>query len=182
MDRAATQLVRVGGQGRRLAVYAAVLFFVFLLGFVPMWLQARARANERDGAHQALRLAQLENTLAAAAIQARRGDYEPAREAASTFYTNLTAELARMPSVFTPAQRERMQALLSERDQLITLLARSDPAVAERLADTYVSYRQTMGTLPPPIGGGMSSRSGMSSRLASEVSPPAAVTPHQFGG
>jgi len=154
MDRAANQLVR-GEQGRRLGLYAAVLFVVFLLGFVPMWLQARSRANGRDAAHQALRLSQLENTLAAAAIQARRGDYDPAREAASTFYTNLTAELARMPSEFTPAQRERMQAMLSERDQLITLLARADPAVAERLADTYVSYRQTMGTLSPPAGSGM---------------------------
>lgn len=154
MDRAANQLVRVE-QGRRLGLYAAVLFVVFLLGFVPMWLQARSRANERDAAHQALRSSQLETTLAAAAIQARRGDYDPAREAASTFYTNLTAELARMPSEFTPAQRERMQAMLSERDQLITLLARADPAVAERLADTYVSYRQTMGTLSPPAGSGM---------------------------
>lgn len=154
MERAGHQLVE-GGQRRRWGLYTAVLFVVFLIGFVPMWIEARARANERNEAHQALRLTQLENTLAAAAIQARRGDYEPAREAASSFYTNLTAELDRMPSVFTPAQRERMQALLSERDQLITLLARADPAVAERLADSYVAYRQTMGTLPPPAGSGM---------------------------
>ena len=38
-----------------------------------------------------------------------------------------------------------MQSLLAQRDQMITLLARADPAVAERLADTYVSY---------PAGGG----------------------------
>ena len=142
------------GQLRRLGLYATVLFFAFLLGLVPMWLQARSRASERDTAEQTLRLAQLENTLASAAIQARRGDYEPAREAASLFFTNLTAELGRVPSEFTPAQRERMQTLLAERDQLITLLARADPAVAERLADTYVSYRQAMGTLPPPAGSG----------------------------
>jgi hypothetical protein len=149
MDKAASV-----GPVKRAGVYAIVLLVTFLLGFVPMWVQARARASERDAAQQALRLSQLENTLASAAIQARRGDYEPAREATSTFYTNLTAELDRMPSEFTPAQRERMQALLAERDQLITLLARADPAIAERLADTYVSYRQAMGTLPPPAGSG----------------------------
>jgi Tfp pilus assembly protein PilV len=149
MDKAASV-----GPVKRVGVYAAVLLVTFLLGFVPMWMQARTRASERDAAQQALRLSQLENTLASAAIQARRGDYEPAREATSTFYTNLTAELDRMPSEFTPAQRERMQALLAERDQLITLLARADPAIAERLADTYVSYRQAMGTLPPPAGSG----------------------------
>jgi hypothetical protein len=141
-------------QLRRLGLYATMLLFAFLLGLVPMWVQARSRAHERDTAEQALRLSQLENTLASAAIQARRGDYEPAREATSLFFTNLTAELGRVPSEFTPAQRERMQSLLAERDQLITLLARADPAVAERLADIYVSYRQAMGTLPPPIGSG----------------------------
>ena len=153
MDQALT--VRAGGRPlKRVGVYAVVLLIAFLLGFVPMWMQARARAQERDAAEQTLRLTQLESTLASAAIQTRRGDYEPAREAASTFYTNLTAEMDRVPSVFTTPQRERMQALLAERDQMITLLARADPAVAERLTDAYVAFRQAMGTLPPPIGGG----------------------------
>jgi hypothetical protein len=133
-------------------VYATVVFAAFVLGFVPMWLVARTRANERDVVQQALRLTQLENGLAAAAIQARRGDYEPARAAASTFYTNLRAEFDRSPSGFTVPQREMMQSLLAQRDQLITLLARADPAVAERLADAYVSYRQATGTLPRPGG------------------------------
>jgi hypothetical protein len=153
MDEALT--VRSGGgQLKRVGVYAAALLVAFLLGLVPMWMQARARADERDAAQQTLRLTQLETTLASAAIQTRRGEYEPAREAASTFYTSLTAEMDRTPSVFTTPQRERLQALLAERDQMITLLARADPAVAERLTDAYVSFRQAMGTLPPAIGGG----------------------------
>jgi len=118
-----------------------------------MWLVARTRANERDVVQQALRSVQLENGLAAAAIQARRGDYEPAREAASTFYTNLRAELDHGRSGFTAPEREMMRSLLAERDQMITLLARADPAVAERLADAYVSFRQTTGTLAWPGGG-----------------------------
>ena len=142
---------------QRFAVYATVVFAAFVLGFVPMWLAARTRANERNAAQQALRLTQIENALAAAAIQARRGDYEPARRAASTFYTNLRAELDRADSGFAVPPRDALQALLAERDQMITLLARSDPAVAERLANTYISYRQTAGTLPrqaaPPGGG-----------------------------
>ena len=135
---------------QRFAIYATAVFAAFLGGFVPMWLAARTRANERNAAQQALRLTQIENTLAAATIQARRGDYEPAREAASTFYTNLRAELDRADSGFAGPPRDALQALLAERDQMITLLARSDPAAAERLANTYISYRQTAGTLPRP--------------------------------
>lgn len=153
MDDVTNQPLKVA-RLKRLGVYATVVFVAFLIGFVPMWLVARTRANERDAVQQALRLTQLENTLAAAAIQARRGDYEPAREAASTFYTNLRAELDRSRSGFSVSQREMMQSLLAQRDELITLLARADPAVAERLGDAYVSYRQTTGTLPRPGGSG----------------------------
>jgi hypothetical protein len=142
-------------QLRRFGVNAALIFAAFLLGFVPMWLAARTRTVERDAVQQALRLSQLENTLAAAALQARRGDYEPAREAASTFYTNLQAEIDRTPPVVSASQREMMQSILAQRDQLITLLARADPAVAERLANVYVSYRRVMGT---PAGAGNSGR------------------------
>ena len=151
MDQATTPPLKVA-RLQRLGVYAIVVFAAFLVGFVPMWLVARTRADERDAVQQALRLTQLENTLAAAAIQARRGDYEPAREAASTFYTSLRAELDRSASGFSAPQREMMQSVLAQRDQLITLLARADPAVAERLADAYVSYRQKTGTLPVPGG------------------------------
>ncbi len=135
---------------QRFAVYATVVFAAFLLGFLPMWLVAHARGNERDATQQALRLTEIENALAAATIQARRGDYEPARTAASAFYTNLRAELDRPEPGFAAPTHEALQAILSERDQMITLLARSDPAVAERLADTYVSYRQTAGTATQP--------------------------------
>jgi len=147
MNNAANEPVRVA-RLRRLGVHATVIFAAFLLGFVPMWLVARARATERDAAQQALLLTELENMLAAAALQARRGDYEPAREAASTFYTTLQAQLDRTPSVISAPQRDMMQTLLAQRDQVITLLARADPASAERLANDYVSYRRTMGPLP----------------------------------
>ncbi len=139
---------------RRLGVHATLIFAAFLLGFVPMWLVARERATERDAVQQTLLLTELENMLAAAALHARRGDYEPAREAASTFYTNLQAQVDRSPSLISPPQREMMQSLLAQRDQVITLLARADPASAERLAADYVSYRRTMGPLPRPNASG----------------------------
>src|SRR5215216_5943124 len=78
---------------RRLILYGAVLIGVFLLGLVPMWIQARTRARERDTAQAALRISTLQNTLANAAIDSRRGEYEPARQAASELYTNLRAEI-----------------------------------------------------------------------------------------
>src|SRR5688572_17883404 len=70
---------------RRVGIYAAVLLVVFLMGFIPMWLKADERASNLAAAQRELRLLQAQNTLASAVIDARRAEYEPARQAASNF-------------------------------------------------------------------------------------------------
>ena len=128
---------------RRILIYAGVLLIVFLLGFVPMWLKARAanvRLTETEG-H--LALSRIQNNLASAVIDARRGEYEPARQAVSQFFTTMQAEVAKEnSSSYTQAQRAQLQQLFAGRDELITLLARSDPASADRLTDLFVAYRK----------------------------------------
>ncbi len=88
---------------RRVIIYATVFLVVFLLGLVPMWMTAGAR--ERDAAQASLRISSLQNAVANAAIDARRGEYEPARQAASDFFINLQVEVDRGDSVFSEAQR-----------------------------------------------------------------------------
>ena len=130
---------------RRFGIYAAVLLAGLLLGFIPMWLKARECSSSLAKAEQQLSLARMQNNLASAVIDARRGDYEPARQTASQFFTALRAETDRgEASNLTRAQRDGVQSLFNGRDEIITLLARSDPAAAERLSDLYVSYRQLM--------------------------------------
>ena len=134
---------------RRLILYAAVLLVVFLVGFVPMWLKSRTYARERDAAQASLQVSRLQNSLANAAIDSRRGDYEPARQAASDFFTNLGTELARgRDSAFSEDQRNALRSMFDTRDDTITLLARSDPASSDRLVDLYTKYRQATATTP----------------------------------
>jgi hypothetical protein len=131
---------------RRFVIYAGVLLVAFLLGFVPMWLKARECGGSLAGAEQQLSLARMQNNLASAVIDARRGDYEPARQAVSRFFTSLRAEIDEEDtSDFTQAQRAGVQPLLAGRDEIITLLARSDPASADRLSELYVAYRKAAG-------------------------------------
>ena len=139
-----------GPMRRRVIIYAAVLLAVFLLGLVPMWLVARGRASERDTAQRDLRLCRLENNLLAAAVDSRRGEYERARLAASNFFTSLREQVdLASPSDLTSAQKDGLRPLLNQRDDLITLLARSDPAAADRLAEIYLSFRKGMGDAQP---------------------------------
>lgn len=138
-------------RSRRVILYAAALSGVFLLGLIPMWMTARNRAHERDTAQAALRISTLQNTLGNAAIDARRGEYEPARQSASDFFTNLRAEIERgRDSVFNEAQQNTLRStFVDTRDDTITLLARGDPASADRLVDLYNKYRQATTSAPP---------------------------------
>jgi hypothetical protein len=128
---------------KRVALYATVSLGFFLLGFVPMWLKTTQAVEQRDAAQRGVRLAQLQNTLAAAMIDVQRGQYEPARQLTSDFYTNLRRQLdGDSGSLFTVSQRDGLRSLLAERDELITLLARGDPAATDRLYAIYSTYHR----------------------------------------
>lgn len=130
---------------RRILIYAGVLIVVFLLGFLPMWLRSRAANNSLAETKRHLILAEIQNDVASAAIDARRAEYEPARQKVSQFFTTLQAETAKGDSSsYTRAQRDQLQQLFAGRDELVTLVARSDPASADRLTDLFVAYRKIM--------------------------------------
>ncbi|MEP7341091.1 MAG: hypothetical protein ABI977_25400 [Acidobacteriota bacterium] len=129
----------------RVGIPAAVILAAFLIGFIPMWLKAREGAGKLARVESELQMARMENTLASAVIDARRGDYEQARQTASQFFASLRAESDLGSNSFlTQTQRERLHSLFTGRDDLITLLARGDPAAADRLSDLYVTYRELM--------------------------------------
>ena len=131
---------------RRIGLYAALMLIAFLVGFVPMWLKARESGNQLAATERTLALAQLQNQIASAALDARKGDCEPARQAASQFYTSLQSDIGKGDaSPLTPAQQQAAQALFAGRDEIITLLARSDPAAADRLSEVYAAYRKLVG-------------------------------------
>ena len=133
------------GAGKKIGIYLGVLLVVFLLGLVPMWLKGRTAASERDVAQRELLLSRMQNALASATIDAQRGEYEAARQETSEFFTSLRGQLDNTDqSALAAAQRTGVSSLLTQRDELITLLARSDPASASRLLELYVAYRKTM--------------------------------------
>jgi hypothetical protein len=123
-----------------------VLLGVFLVGFVPMWFKSSRLSGELVRAQRQVRLDQMQITFANAALEARRGDYELARQGMANFFSLVTTELDRgVGTALPPAAAADFQPLLTERDDLITLLARGDPASAERLANAYAGFRKTIG-------------------------------------
>lgn len=108
-----------------------------------MWFKTTWAMEQRDAAQRGVRISRLENKLAAAMIDVQRGHYEPARQLTSDFYTDLRRQVDdEKGSLFNPSQREALKSLLTERDELITLLARSDPSANDRLFAVYSTYNK----------------------------------------
>jgi hypothetical protein len=130
------------------AIWAIVLLIVFLLGFVPMWLQYRSAVQTNEELQKQLRKSEVKNYLTTAIVEARSGEYETGRQNASEFFTNLDAEIKRADEGnLTAAERERLKPVLTNRDNIITMLAQRDPASAERLMDIYAIYKQAFGQM-----------------------------------
>lgn len=135
---------------KRVGIFGAIALVAFLLGFLPAWLSARGYENERDAAVKTLRPSVLQNNLATATINARRGEFEQARQQTSDFFTDLRAEFDREETAFSPPQqREAVQQILAQRDETITQLARNDAAAVDRLTDLYFAFMQAKNSPAP---------------------------------
>lgn len=130
-------------------LWAVVLLAVFLLGFVPMWLQSRSVSRELTATQKQLRRAEVKNLLTTAIVEAQNGEYEAARQNMSDFFTNLNGEIEKGDEgSLSKEQREKLKVVFNNRDDIITLLAQRDPASVSRLTDIYGVYKQAMGQAP----------------------------------
>ena len=141
---------REKARSRRWMIWPALILVAFLAGLLPMWWSKRSVAAELDSSKIELQRQEHLNSLSAAAVYARRGEYETARQNASKFFTDMQAEMGNAESkTLTPQLRSQLPQLISNRDDIITLLSRADPASAEKLSNLYIEYRLATGGSQP---------------------------------
>jgi hypothetical protein len=130
---------------QRLILFAgAGIVVAFLIGFV--WQNVRARDLQRrlDQTSVELTFERLESKLAAAIIEADRGNYEISRQLSSEFFTGLQNDMSRAPET----SQQELRAIAGHRDAIITAASRSDPQTASLLSQLYNTYRVTFGDAP----------------------------------
>lgn len=124
-------------KGRKIGVAVAALLAVFLLGFAPQWLRARSMEQELTTARSEMRMLDLGGRLAAALAESHRGNYERARQLMAGFFSNLETQI---PNYGDADEREELEALMRQRDEIITLLSRAEPESTSRLNLMYTRY------------------------------------------
>jgi hypothetical protein len=116
----------------------------FLIGFGWQYTRARALDGDLDRVTHEFTFKRLEADLGAATIEAYRGNYEIARQIASNFFTGLQDALPRAPE----DKRTELNAILAQRDVIITAASRSDPQTPSLLGQLYSTYRVAFGAAP----------------------------------
>lgn len=133
----------------KLGIVAALLSVAFLVGFVPMWLQAQQAASDHEVTKKLLRTAELRGLLTSSIVDAGQGEYEPARQEISDFFSSLRAEVNKgEDSALTVEQREKLKPIFDKRDSTVTMLAQRDQTSTQRLMEIYKSYRQAVANTP----------------------------------
>ncbi len=77
---------------RKIIVFIVLQLTTFLIGFIPMWLKSRQYARCLFEAERQLNMERIYHALISAIIEVRQNNYEPARQAASDFFTFLRVE------------------------------------------------------------------------------------------
>jgi hypothetical protein len=149
-DNGKDEANKVKGKLQRWGLIAGAILLAFLVGIIPMWLRASGNAAERDLARTELRRSEISNLLLASIVDARRGEYEIARQEASEFFTRLRAENEMGDKGFLTAdQRTKIASIFADRDAAITMLAQRDPASIDRLTALYISFAQVIPAARP---------------------------------
>lgn len=140
MDQAAAQ-TPARPRLEQIKAYGIGFLVGLVIGALPFGVRLFQAQRDRDVLQQQLQVAQLEMHLASAALMARHGDYTAAREAASQFFSAARQAADDPDATLSAPQRSHLQAALAERDALVSLLSRGDPAGAERSTAMYVAHR-----------------------------------------
>ena len=114
-----------------------VIVLVFVAAMVTQWVRTRGVRAELATVRAENGRLRTETYVGAAAADALQGRYEPARQHASRFFTDLQARMMALPA----EERGALQALLDRRDATITLLSRGDPAAGPALVRLITDYR-----------------------------------------
>jgi hypothetical protein len=122
-----------------------ILVLVFLLGFVPQYLEKRQIQSELAISSEKLKLSELRDLAAMMLLEVLRQNYGVARDYSSQYFEKLreTSEQVENSTVKTS-----LQELLNSRDTVTAALSKADPASASQLQAIFAKTQAATKTQP----------------------------------
>jgi hypothetical protein len=133
-------------RNRIITITVGAALLGFLLGFLPQWSRANGLSDSLEDTRLQLRTAQIENRIGAALAESLRSNYERSRQLMTTVFSDLQAVRGQV----SPAQQKEVDAILAQRDEIVTLLARAAPESSQRLMLIHTRYHTAFSGDPAP--------------------------------
>lgn len=128
---------------KKVAVAAGILVGVFALGYIPSCVSARSAEERSIRLQRNLKLSDLQGHLGMASYEANRNNYASAAQQSTEFFNGLR-EMS--DNTGDATLKQSLEKVLARRDEITTNLAQADPAVKEKLAQTYADFFQITAT------------------------------------
>ncbi|CAN5209374.1 hypothetical protein BH23GEM4_BH23GEM4_14260 [soil metagenome] len=126
-----------------IALGIVALVAVFLLGWYPQWQRAQELDTRLETANRELAMARLEGRIGAALAESMRSNYERSRQLMTSAFEEMERRLD-AGEITEPGQQQAVRAILAQRDELVTMLARAEPEAQQRLMLLYTRYYQAV--------------------------------------
>jgi hypothetical protein len=123
-------------RNRLIAIAVGIALAAFLLGFLPQWSRANGLSDRLQETRHELQMSRTEGQIGAALTESLRSNYERARQLMAEVFLALQTVAPSLEG----AQRREVDAILTQRDEVITLLARAAPESAQRVMLIYTRY------------------------------------------
>ena len=115
---------------QKTAIGLVILVLVFLLGFMPQYLEKRQLQRELAISIEKLKLSELRDLAGLMLLEGLRQNYGVARDYSSQYFDKLR-EISEQAENST--LKAALQELLSSRDAVTAALSKADPASASQL-------------------------------------------------
>ena len=115
---------------RKTVTGLVILVMVFLLGFVPQYLQKRQIQAELATSAEKLKVSELRDLAGMMMLEALRQNYGVARDYSSQYFEKLRETSEQVENATLKAS---LQELLSSRDAVTASLSKADPTSASQL-------------------------------------------------
>jgi hypothetical protein len=135
---------------KKIGLWIIVLVAVFLLGYLPATLNSQRAQVQRSDLQYKLRLAELCSQLGMSSYEANRNNFANAAQFSSEFFNGLRTAV---DATKDETLKQKLQAVLSRRDEITANLGEPNPVVKEKLAQMYADfYYATSSQSPKTLG------------------------------
>ena len=135
---------------KKIGIWSVVLIAVFLLGYLPATMNSQRAQVQRSDLEYKLRLAELRSQLGMSSYEANRNNFANAAQFSSEFFDGLRNIV---DATRDETLKQKLQAVLSRRDEITTNLAEANPVVKEKLSQMYADFYYATTAQSPKTSG-----------------------------